>query len=64
MYTAAEEMKSGEFTGFIVEAEDKEDLLEKLGFVYCDPSCQWFITEKASGINYRVNESHTDLDII
>ena len=50
MFLALEEIKDGEFTGFLLEAEDKKDILNQLiQTEKSGNSRSWYVKEEING---------------
>ena len=63
MYTAMEQMHNGELTGFMLEAETKEDITEQLANIVTEKT-SWFVTDLETKNEYFFNEKSENLEQI
>ena len=63
MYTAMEQLHNGEFTGFLIEAETKEDMTEQLSLIVSEKT-SWFVTDLETKNEYFFNENSENLEQI
>jgi hypothetical protein len=63
MYTAMEQLPNGEFTGFMLEAETKENITEQLINLVSEKTF-WFITDLETKNEYFFNKNSENLEQI
>jgi len=63
MFKAMEQIPNGEFTGFILEAETKEDILSQIINSFSEKT-GWFVIDEIKKIEYFYNSETESLEEI
>jgi dsDNA-specific endonuclease/ATPase MutS2 len=64
MYRGMEQMQNGEFTGFIVEAEDEQSLINQLKNFSNADNISWFVVNEDTNEEFLFDENEQILERI
>jgi metallophosphoesterase superfamily enzyme len=64
MYRGMEQMQNGEFTGFIVEAEDEQSLINQLKNFSNAENITWYVINEDTKEEFNYNEDEQILERI
>jgi len=63
MFRAMEQLPTGEFTGFIMEAENEDDIVTQIANNYSEKT-EWFVVNEDTDQEFIYNNEQCILEII